>query len=183
MGGVMSSEFDQLFDRFQHSAFRLETRQQYLVPGEEERIRAWREGRPRPERSPRTSPWLRRVAETTAAGKRWQRVHVVDLPLSWYLRYQLVGYDESAAAGEQIRLADRRAHPDLAGLDEDFWLLDGDDPERALAVFLDYDADGRFLGFRPISDPAVLRRCREQRDLALEHSVPLADFTAGAAAG
>ena len=89
-------EFDAWFDRFERSTFRLETLQRYAVSEEDERLRAFREGAPRPERSVRTSPWLRRIAVTTVAGKRWQRVHIVEHPLSEYLCYEIEGYVESA---------------------------------------------------------------------------------------
>jgi hypothetical protein len=48
---------------------------------------------------------LRRIALTTAAGKSWSRIHVIQEPLSEYLRYELIGYVESMAVGEEIRLA------------------------------------------------------------------------------
>jgi hypothetical protein len=83
---VTPEEFDDAFDQFRVSAFRLETMQYYSVSAEDARIRAFREGTPRPERSVRTSPWLRRIALTTAAGKLWSRVHVIKEPLSEYLR-------------------------------------------------------------------------------------------------
>ena len=72
------TDFADCFDEFRVSAFRLETLRQYAIPVEDERIAAFRENRPLPERSVRTSQWLRRIADTTAAGKRWSRVHVVD---------------------------------------------------------------------------------------------------------
>ena len=126
-------EFDVWFDRFEQSVFRLETLQRYSVPGEDKRLRAFREGTPRPERSVRNDPWLRRLALTTAAGKRWQRVHIVEPPLTEYLHYELVSYVESAATGEDIWIAERAVHPALAELNEDFWLFDAEN-ERAYAV-------------------------------------------------
>ncbi len=165
-------QFDACFDRFERSTFRLETLQQYSVSEEDERLRAFREGTPRPDRSVRTNPWLRRVAVTTAAGKQWQRVHVVRHPLSEYLRYEMVGYVESAAAGEDIRIADRAAHPDLAALGPDFWLFDAE-ADQVFAVLMHYDQDGHVLGFDDTDDPETLDRCRAQRDLALECSVDL----------
>lgn len=172
-------EFDALFDRFAVSTFRLETLQQYAVSEEDERLRAFREGAPRPERSVRTSKWLARVAVTTAAGKRWSRVHVVDHPLSEYLRYELVGYVESAAAGEEIRIADRRADPRLAELSQDFWLFDAE-TVAPFAALIHYTRDGEVLGFEYIDDAATLRRFRAERDLALEHSVGLNTYLAAA---
>ena len=76
----------------------------------------------------RTSPWLARIAETTAAGKSWHRIRAVSWPLTEYERYQMIGYQESAAAGDVIRIADRAAHRELAALDRDFWLFDAEGP-------------------------------------------------------
>lgn len=78
------------------SAFGLETLRACAVPGEEDRLRAFRLGLPRPERPVRTSRWLRRIAATTAAGKSWHRVRVLDRPLSEDERYRLLGYQEAA---------------------------------------------------------------------------------------
>ena len=166
------AEFDACFDRFKESVWRLETLQRYTIDEEEERIRAWREGEPRPERSVRTSPWLRRVAVSTADGKEWGRVHVVEHPLSEYLRYQIAGYIESAAAGEEIRIADKSADPALADIGPDFWLFDGDSPE-AFAILMRYDEAGHWLGADYTTDPETLGRCRQAQAVALRHSVPL----------
>lgn len=165
-------EFDACFDRFHHDVFRLETLQRYNVPEEEDRIRSWRDGLPRPERSVRTSPWLRRIAVTTAAGKHWRRVHVVEHPLTEYLQYEIVGYVESGAAGEEILIADRAGHPDLQSMDLDFWLFDADGPHPFVAL-MRYDDDCRWTGVDYTEDTETLKRCRAQRDAALQHSVPL----------
>jgi hypothetical protein len=174
-------EFNDCFDRFRTSAWRLEARQRYTSPGEDDRIKAWREGRPRPERSVRTSPWLRRVAVTTAEGKQWGRVHVVRHPLSEYLRYEMFGYVESAAAGEEIRIADQAASPALDALGPDFWLFDGG-TEHAFAVLMHYDDDGRLAEYEPVSATAALGECYRVRDLVLAHSVPLNAYLASARA-
>jgi Family of unknown function (DUF6879) len=175
---VLSPEdFDACFDRFQVDAFRLETFQRYTIPEEEERIRAWKQGLPRPDRSVRTSPWLQRIAVTTAAGKRWLRIHLVDHPLTDYLQYQILGYVESAAAGEEIRIADRTSHPELQSLVRDFWLFDAE-TESPYAVAMHYDSEGHWLGAEYVDDPQTLRVCRVQRDLALQHSIPLNHYLA-----
>lgn len=170
-------EFDVCFDQFAASAWRLEVLQQYLVDEEQERIRAWREGLPRPERSVRTSPWLRRMAVTTAAGKQWGRVHVVTSPLSEYVRYELGGYAESAVAGEVIGIADQAAHPGLAGLGPDFWLFD-EGMAGEFAIVMSYGGDGRWLGANRTDNPAVLARCRQAKALAAQHAVPLNAYLA-----
>jgi hypothetical protein len=100
-------------------------------------------------------------------------VHVVRLPLTDYLRYELGTYAENQAAGEDVRIAVVNDHPELADLDRDFWLLDDE-----LALLMDYDHDGRFLRMEPIRDAVVLRDCRRKRDLAVARSVPLDEFQA-----
>lgn len=174
-------EFNECFDRFRVSAWRLEGRQRYTSPGEDDRIRAWRSGEPRPERSVRTSPWLRRVAVTTAEGKQWGRVHVVRHPLSEYLRYELFGYVESAAAGEEIRIADQAASPALEALGPDFWLFDRG-TDSAFAVLMHYDSEGRLAEYEPTAAGAALDECCRVQDLALAHSVALNAYLAAARA-
>lgn len=174
-------EFDQLFDRFEVSAFHLETHQTYAVSEEDERLRAFRQGLPRPERSVRTTPWLRRVAVTTAEGKQWGRVHVIEHPLTEYLRYQLIGYVESQAAGEEIRLADRGTYPELGTLGPDFWLFDAG-TSGAFGVLLHFDADGDLLGVEHVTETGVVRELERQREVALARSASLAEYLAYKAA-
>jgi Family of unknown function (DUF6879) len=178
---MTSEEFDACFDRFRESAWRRETLQRYIFAGEDDRVRAWRGGQPRPERTVRASPWLRRVAVTTAAGKRWRRTHVVRHPLGDYLRFQMMGYIESAAAGEEIRIADQAAARSLANVGPDFWLFDGDSAD-AYAVLIRYGQDGRWLGAELTTDPGVLEKCRSNQAVAVAHSVPLNVYLAGAGA-
>jgi hypothetical protein len=166
------TDFASCFDDFRSTAFRLETLQRYDVPAEADRIAAWREHRPMPERSPRTNPFLARIAETTAAGKQWSRVHVLDLPLSEYVRFELETYRESARAGERIWLVGRTAAPGLAYLDRDFWLFDAG-TRHAVAALMEYDQDGRYLDASVTTDEAVITACTAARDLALQHAVPL----------
>lgn len=170
-------DFDAYFNRFNGQVVRIETRQHYAVTEEDARIAAFRRGLPRPERSVRTSPWLRRIAFTTALGKQWQRIRIVEHPLSEYLRYQLPGYSESLAAGEEILIADRAAAPELAGLRDDFWLFDAGTP-NAFALLMEYDGDGRFTGYEHTTDPEVITRCVRQRDTAAAYTVPLNTYLA-----
>ncbi|MGH3852538.1 MAG: DUF6879 family protein [Pseudonocardiaceae bacterium] len=170
-------EFDELFDVFQVSAFHLETHQTYAIPEEDDRLRAFREGLPRPERSVRTSDWLRRIAVTTVAGKQWGRVHIVEHPLSEYLRYQLISYVESQAAGEVTRLADRGVHPELVDLGPDFWLFDHETP-RACGVLLHFDDGAHLLDIESVTAPAAVAELERQRRLATDRSVSLAEYLA-----
>jgi hypothetical protein len=177
--------FNATFDQPERTVVRMETLQWYTVAGEAERIQAWREGRPRPERSPKTSPWLHRIQETTAAGKQWTRYRIVEFDaspdgLSEYVRYELTGYQESTEAGEQIFLADRAADPALDDIRRDWWGfdLDGDHP---FVVLMNYTDIGEPLAHELTRDRDVIDRCRQEIELVRPHAVPFADFMAGQA--
>lgn len=178
---MTASTFDAYFDHFARTAVRLETLPAYDVGGAEaERIRAWRDGRPRPERSVRTDPWLARIAVTTAtAGKQWRRVRVVDDPLTWYQRQQLQSYGESQAAGERIVIARRADVPDPG---PDVWLFDMG-TLNAGALVMDYAPGGKWRGYEEVTDPAALAEIADRVRRVEEHAVPLNVFLASVVSG
>jgi hypothetical protein len=173
--------FGRLFDGFRQSAYRLEALQQYLVPEEAEDLDRFLNGQGRIERSVRTSSWLRQLAETTLAGRRWHRVHLVrhgDHGLSNYMRFELLGLLGNIACGDDIRVAVLDEQPGLEVLEgRDYWLFDGDSKD-AVAALMRYDAEGRFLGADQSTDPEVLDWCRTQRDAALAVSISLHEYLA-----
>jgi hypothetical protein len=120
--------------------------------------------------TPETSPWLAHVAARVTNGVRWSRVHILDHPLSDYCRYEIWGYAANQAAGEQIYLADRGAHPDLKSLREDFWLVDD-----AMVVRMIYDPQGRFERPELVED---VRPYIVMRDAAFRHAEPLDEYVA-----
>jgi uncharacterized protein DUF6879 len=167
---MTTDEFIRLFSTFERDAFRLETRQQYLVEEEADLVRAFAEGRPPPP-SAAMEQWLALIAANTAAGKRMYRVHIVETPLTGCIRWELSSYVDNAAAGEEIFIADRAVLPDLH---EDFWLFDDRD-----VVALRYDDEGRWLGVERRPDSELVHY-RVMRDRALGEAVPLADYRARA---
>lgn len=167
MTGLDPAAFNALFDSARHSVFRWEARESYAVPGDDASMLAFRNGLPRPERSVRTSPWLRRIAVQTAAGIEWARVRVIETPESTYDRWSLLAYVESQAVGEQVSIIE-------PGYVEcpDFWLIDAGTP-AATAVFMEYDDTGHLLARRLVDDPAVLPGLEAFRERALALAKPL----------
>jgi hypothetical protein len=157
------------------SAYRLEVLQRYDVPDDEERQRAFNAGEPLP--PPRQSKLddLKLIAELRQSGRKVGRVHVVDQPLSDYVRYEMAVYRENVLAGEDVRIADRSIHPELEALAQDFAIFDVE-TGRGTVILFDYDSSGRVRGYRTASDPETVEHCRTQYDLALSRSVPLGDF-------
>lgn len=163
------------------SAFRLEARNRYSVEGEREQFRAFQEGRPLPDH-PDIARTMELIRSFVDAGKTIRRVHVLDQPLTPYLRYELAVYPENVEAGEEIHIADRAWAPELEELTDDFVLFDAETDEPSV-VWYDYDADGGLEGYRYSESRADIDRCIRHRDVALEHAVPLEQFTALADAG
>jgi hypothetical protein len=177
---VSPEDFDALFDRFRHTAFRLETLPTYDVGddvGEEAtRIRAIREHLPVPERSVRSDPWLARIARTTLdaeAPKQWRRVRVVDEPLTEYQRIELVALVEAQAVGDENFLVPRGAVGDVP----DMWLFDAGH-RNAHAVVMNYDAAGQWLGCHMVTDRPALVQLDEAWERALAAAEPLNVFLA-----
>lgn len=170
-----------LYGAVSQSAFRLEARSRYAVPAESAQLRAFEEGKPLPP-DPRVAKSMRLIRSLATAGKHLQRVHILDRPLITYLRYELRAYAENVEAGEEVRIADRSWHSDLAGLGEDFVLFDAE-TDRPAIVWMHYDNHGRVTG-REYSDREadVQRGCRD-RDVAFAHSVSLDEFNSLANTG
>lgn len=173
---------DECFRWYRASATRLETLQSYAVGGAEaERLAAWQRGLPLPERSVRTSEYLREVAAGVLAGRERMRVRIADEPLSEYLRFELAGYAETAACGEEIRIAVRAggtpaAQKTLAGIASDAWFFDLGAGDEA-CVLLSYEQDGSYAGAH-LATAADHRYLRKLLARALQHSVPLAEYAA-----
>jgi hypothetical protein len=163
-------DLEHLMDQVRESCFRLESLPQYLVPQEAAEFAAWRAGSPRQRRTPQNNAWLAELEQIVARGIRWYRVRILDHPLTDYSRFELAGYRDTQAAGQQTYVADRRDHEQLADLQEDFWLLD----DRT-AVRMVYDDDGHFVHPEPVDD--VTRYVR-MRDTAMACAEPLPDYLA-----
>lgn len=171
-----------LYRECRASAWRVEALQSYAGTGDEERQRAFHAGDPLPPPGPGKQADLALIRQLRDAGREVGRVHVVDRPLSPYVRYELAVYAaDNAPAGEEIWIADRSAHPELAEVDGDFAVFDAVLPGAAAALF-DFDASGAVRGYRITRDAATVRRCRRLLDLAMWYAVPLRESGAIAAA-
>jgi hypothetical protein len=170
-----------MYSRTAEEAFRLEAQQLYAVPAEDAQFRAFAEGRPLPA-DPRVDRSMQIIREATARGCRIRRVHVMDLPLNLYLRYELAAYRENTGAGEEIGIALRRWHPDLVELTEDFVLFDPEGP-RPDVVWMRYDDQGQLAELAHSDKPADVALATSYRETALAHAVPLSEFMTLAEAG
>jgi hypothetical protein len=163
-----------LHENAERSVFRLEALNLYDTEAEAPERRAFEAGLPFPEvpEMKRSMDLFRRMVDR---GVRLQRLHVVDLPLTPYVRFELAAYDQNDEAGEEILLADRAWHPDLAELTQDFALFDAE-TTHPCAVWMHYDAAGKPGEYDYTEDPSDIAQCMRLRDIALAHAVSLKEF-------
>jgi hypothetical protein len=165
------AEFAALFTGFEHTAYRLERLPWYGVGYEDASFRAWRAQR-RVQHDPDRDAWTGMVRDAVAAGKVFQRVHLVD-ELTDYLRYEFeYWYVANAAAGDDARVWPKPPGGWPAGLPSwDYWLFDSRD-----LWAMHYDGAFRFVRAEKIDDPAVIVECNYWRDAALHSAIPFADY-------
>ncbi|MGL4174724.1 MAG: DUF6879 family protein [Dermatophilaceae bacterium] len=127
-----------LFESVQESWFRLETLQVYDVEYEREEFELFL-STGRFDREP--GSWQRMLTRHAEAGRSLRRVHVVEEPLTDYLRYEIEQYRQHSAAGEDIRLISVSSSGWPADIPRiDFWLFD----DREVWD-MHYDEAGRFV--------------------------------------
>jgi hypothetical protein len=157
------------FRDFASSAFRLELRQVYTMPGEEDDLAVFERGELPP--ADYHYGWLDIVADAKKAGKTFRRVRVVTRPLSFYTKWEFVwGYDWNVKAGEDIRILDITDGPGPELPDHDFWLFD-----NTTVVKLLYRPDGTQIGRELVEHPD-LSQYLAWRDTAWQASVAYTDY-------
>ncbi len=98
-------EFNRLFTDFKFTAYRLEALQRYDVTYEQDEFSRFLAGEARGE-FPGIAEWIDgTVTKAVAAGKSLSRVHVVELPMSDYVRFECAwAYEHTVEAGEDVRI-------------------------------------------------------------------------------
>ncbi|MFE6857797.1 DUF6879 family protein [Nocardia sp. NPDC057668] len=155
-----SNPWPDLFRDTQRSAFHMEVRDSYGVPGESEPLRRFLSGEARSEEPDESwQAWASLVRGCTARGVTVSRIRVVTVPHSDYQRWLLTETRDNIDAGEDIRYLPRH----LAGADQvpvdDFWLFD--DTKVAFNLV---DAEGKPAGAGITTDPSIAAYCRRSKE-------------------
>ena len=168
----IGDEWSSKFRNFGSHAFRLENLQAYAEPNESSPFNQYLRGvAPPPDW---TQEWCDMVAKHINAGRAMRRVHVVDLPLSDYMKFEIAHcYIYTGASGEEIRLIDRASlAPELASLcHEDFWLFD-----KTTVMVNDYDTSNQLYQARINHNPGIVARYVSIEEQLWSHAVPFLDF-------
>jgi hypothetical protein len=157
----------QLFRTFEHTAFRLETRDYYYSPNEAKALVQFMAGEPVD--MGWFQNWLSMIRAATAQGRRFSRVRVVSVPLTDYSRFGVFCSQYTNEAGEQIRYLTRDQARDLP--DYDYWLFDS-----RLLIKMHFDEEEHFLGGEVIEDPAAIVQHGYWGDAAWHRAVRRDDF-------
>ncbi|GLZ34228.1 hypothetical protein Lesp02_64150 [Lentzea sp. NBRC 105346] len=161
-----------LFETYTRSAFRLETRQIYNMPNEQENFNKFLRGEPYDDMKYSTD-WRNLVSANIAAGKTMQRAKLVRRPYTDYTRWLLtIGVPRNTKAGEDYRIVDITDR-ELDLPDLDFWLFD-----ESTVLLLHFNDDNTLRDREVLENPPDLAKYLAWRDYALEHSVPFSEYSA-----
>jgi hypothetical protein len=166
---VSGDDFTDLFRRFEHTAFRLEVRRSYGILDEDEPFQRFLAGE-----EPGLDwfqPWLTLMRHVTSAGRRVERVRLIDEPPSDYLRFELWGTPHNLDAGEDIRYLSHEAAASLELPRYDYWLFD-----NRVVARVEFADDDTFLGATLSEDPGDAIRHARWRDAAWSRAITFAQY-------
>ncbi|MCP9958628.1 DUF6879 family protein [Streptomyces sudanensis] len=163
--------FGRLFEVFEHTAWRLETRRRYASDEATDTYAQFVRGE-----APSwdfSSSWAGTIRKKTSSGATVGRVRVVDRPPTPGQRYLLAHAEKNVALGEDIRNMWRDEAERLDLPTEDFWIFDS-----RLVALLNFDGDDNLVDVELINEPAEVVRYAQLRDRAWHHAVRRDAFTA-----
>lgn len=166
---VPFAEVAHLFREFRHTAWRLETRRGYASDRNSPKWARFLAGEDIAADPGNT--WRENVQTQTAQGKRFERVRLVDEPLTQGQEFLLSSGLGNVAAGEDIRNLPRAEAERLRLPDFDFWLIDS----KTLVRFA-FDDEDTTLGVYATEDPAEVLAACQARDAAWHHATRTAEF-------
>ncbi|MEV6862358.1 DUF6879 family protein [Streptosporangium subroseum] len=167
---VTGSDFGRLFTSFDHTAFRLESRERYNPANEREPIRSFLTGETVD--MDWMHPWCDLIQSHVAEGRRVERVRIVSVPFSDYTRWGLHLSRINIAAGEDIRYLERKKAEGLGLPDIDAWLFDS----NRIAQMKFNESDSTLIHAEIIDDPAIVVQHCHWRDVAMHYAIPRDEF-------
>ena len=163
------SEFVQFARSYQHTAYRLEVKDNYADPGEAEHVQKFLAGEPGDDSW--MEDWMGLILRRTLEGQRIERVRVVTEPWSDYTRFGINLSRLNTAAGEDIRYLSRDRANKLGLPTYDYWLLDS-----SKMCVLRHDDQDVLLGAEVINDPAIIVEHARYRDIAQRFALPRTEY-------
>ncbi|WP_329344660.1 hypothetical protein OG866_44590 (plasmid) [Streptomyces sp. NBC_00663] len=157
--------FNRLFEIFEHTAWRLETRRRYAS---DESTETYAQFLAHGHVDWDMSTWYcETIRRQTSTGKTVARVRLIDDPATTGQRYLLANAERNTELGEDIRTLRREDAERLRLGNEDFWIFDS-----RLVARLNFTPDDELTGVELITEPAEVIRYAMLRDAAWHHAVP-----------
>ena len=157
-------QFEQLFNNFTRSAWRLECQGAYDEPEEREPLRRFLADEP--DDGSWFADWLEWVRALRTTDRTIGRVRVLTEPLTDYLRFELSITPAAVEAGEDIRALPDARFRTLGIPREDFWIFDD-----SLVALMHFGVDG-VSGAEIITDPGQVESFRDRQQRTWEAAVP-----------
>ncbi|MFI0728106.1 DUF6879 family protein [Streptomyces sp. NPDC021225] len=168
---VSHDAFGKLFETFEHTAWRLETRRRFASDESAPDYQEFVETGEAP--LDLYAPFFATIREQTQQGKRVERVRIVDNPPTIGQRYLLHSAARNKDMGEDIRNLSRDEANRLRLPAEDFWIFDS-----RLVALLNFDDDDNLVDIELITEPAQVNRYVQVRDAAWHYAIPYETFAA-----
>ncbi|WP_024804515.1 DUF6879 family protein [Nocardia sp. BMG51109] len=167
--------WEPLFRETMDSAFHLEVRDSYAVADEAEALRRWAAGEPyeREEQPDTWRAWDELMIETAGRGVALERLRVVTVPHSDYVRWLLDNTDDNVETGETVRWLPRHQVQPATVPADDYWLFD-----QAKVAYTTFADDGAFMGLSISTDPHLVGWAVEARDSLWPYGIDHAAYVA-----
>ncbi|AJF68182.1 DUF6879 family protein [Streptomyces vietnamensis] len=163
--------FGKLFETFEHTAWRLETRRRFASDEATDTWAQFTAGQS--VEWDYEDEWCMNVRAQTAQGKRFERVRIIDNPPTPGQLYLLDNAKRNCAVGEDIRNLWRTDADRLRLPAEDFWIFDS-----RLVALLNFNDSDNLVDVELITEPVEVNRYAQVRDAAWHYAVPYERFTA-----
>jgi hypothetical protein len=170
---VTTPAMEEAWSKTKRSIFRLEALPAYSVQEDLALFEKWKRGRFELDGALRE--WLQKLKRAKDSRMSIQRVRVVQLPISDYIRYEMDFWKHSIRSGEEITFIESEKYKELtkgSGLEPmDFWMFD----DRILVLF-HYDRKGGFAREELVSDDDIVRKYKEFKKVLLKIAIPMEEF-------
>jgi hypothetical protein len=166
-------EYYKLFRTARKSIRRMESRGNYDAEHERVEREAFLAGERPYERPVRFSTWDQAVRAQRARGVTFEKVRVMDDPLTPNNRFRIWSNSQAARNDEVIRYLTRSRAIELDLPDHDFWVFDSEQ-----LLLMPYTGDDRLMQTLLVTDPALVALHDGWLDLAWANATPYKDYLA-----
>ncbi|MFI5412419.1 MAG: DUF6879 family protein [Candidatus Micrarchaeales archaeon] len=175
------AEFDRCLMSTKKETMKLELPDEYNYDEETETFEEWKKTGNVENIKAKFHGWLDQLDALKAKGVKMRRVHVVSLPLSDYLKYEINYYKLYNGIYDNVSLIERAKFdsiPKPAGvsLDNDFFIMDDDVMFYTIYEKISKNKFGNLITGEKIEDKVLIKRYIKFYNSVFAEATPLEDF-------